>query len=141
MVALAIGAILALAIGVFATAVGLDRDRAFYPTVAIVIALLYSLFAVMGGSTNALVLECLIGTAFLVAAVIGFKSSLWIVAGVLVAHGVYDLAHPHLFVNPGVPAWWPHFCLTYDVAAGAYLAGLIVSGRATATRPPAGRGA
>jgi hypothetical protein len=31
--ALLVGAILALAVGLFATASGLDRDRAFYPTV------------------------------------------------------------------------------------------------------------
>ena len=33
-----IGATLALAVGVFGTRAGLDRDRAFYPTVMIVIA-------------------------------------------------------------------------------------------------------
>ena len=26
--------------------------------------------------------------------------------------------------NPGVPAWWPAFCLGYDVAAAAILAWL-----------------
>jgi hypothetical protein len=46
-----VGACLAFAVGIFATVVRLDRDRAFYPTVAIVIASLYSLFAVIGGST------------------------------------------------------------------------------------------
>lgn len=39
--ALLMGVLLALAVGLFATAVGLDRDRAFYPTVTIVIASLY----------------------------------------------------------------------------------------------------
>jgi len=37
-VALLVGALLAVAVGLMATAVGLDRDRAFYPTVTIVIA-------------------------------------------------------------------------------------------------------
>jgi hypothetical protein len=49
----------------------LDRDRAFYPTVAIVIASYYSLFAAMAASTDALVLESLAGGAFLVPAVVG----------------------------------------------------------------------
>ena len=40
-----IGAVLALSAGLFAMWVGLDRDRAFYPTVMIVIALYYVLFA------------------------------------------------------------------------------------------------
>jgi hypothetical protein len=35
--ALLVGALLAFAAGLFARASGLDRDRAFYPTVAIVI--------------------------------------------------------------------------------------------------------
>jgi hypothetical protein len=38
-VALLVGALLAVAVGLFATSIGLDRDRAFYPVVTIVIAL------------------------------------------------------------------------------------------------------
>ena len=55
--ALLIGTSLALAVGLFATGLGLDRDRAFYPVVTIVVASYYALFAVMGGSTHALVIE------------------------------------------------------------------------------------
>jgi hypothetical protein len=125
-VALLIGAVLALAIGLFATIVGLDRDRAFYPTVMIVIALLYALFAVMGGSRQALLMELPVIVAFVGAAVVGFRHSLWLVAAALAAHGVFDLFHGQWIQNPGVPAWWPHFCLAYDVVAGAYLAWLLV---------------
>jgi hypothetical protein len=127
--ALLVGALFALAVGLFARVTGLDRDRAFYPTVMIVIAFLYSLFAVMGASTRALVLESLLGLAFLAAGVIGFRSSLWIVAIALGAHGVFDLAHDAIVSNPGVPGWWPAFCLTYDVTAAGYLAWLLTSGR------------
>jgi hypothetical protein len=49
-VALLVGALLAFTVGLMATAVGLARDRAFYPTVTIVIASYYALFAVMGAS-------------------------------------------------------------------------------------------
>lgn len=45
---------LALAVSLFARFVGLDRDRAFYPTVMIVIAAIYGLFGAMGGDTTAL---------------------------------------------------------------------------------------
>jgi len=127
--ALAVGALLAFAVGLFATATGLDRDRAFYPTVTIVIAYLYALFAVMGGSTNALVLETVAGTAFLVAAVLGFRSSLWIVAVALAAHGLFDLVHGRINTNPGVPSFWPAFCGAYDLTAAAYLAWLLKSDR------------
>jgi len=124
-VALLIGALLALAAGIFATCVGLDRDRAFYPTVTIVIAYLYCLFAVMGGSGQALVIETVVGTVFVVLAVAGFRSSLWLVVAALAGHGVFDFFHGRLFENPGVPAWWPQFCLAYDVMAAAYLGSLL----------------
>jgi hypothetical protein len=127
--ALMVGALLAIAVGLLATTSGLDRDRAFYPTVAIVVASLYSLFAVLGGSTRALVLESLVGAAFIVVAVLGFRSSLWLAAVALAGHGVFDLIHGALISNPGVPAWWPAFCGAYDIVAGAYLAWLLKSGR------------
>lgn len=123
--ALLIGASLAFAVGLFATGVGLDRDRAFYPTVTIVIASYYALFAVMGSSTRALVLESLVGAVFLVLAVSGFKSSLWVVVVALAAHGIFDLLHGKAISNPGVPGWWPQFCLAYDVTAAGYLVWLL----------------
>ena len=127
--ALLVGAVLAIAVGVFAAVSGLDRDRAFYPTVAIVIASYYCLFAVMGASTRALVLESLVAGAFLGAAILGFRSSLWVVVIALGAHGVFDLAHGTVISNPGVPSWWPAFCLTYDATAAGFLAWLLTRGR------------
>jgi len=124
-VALVIGALLAFAVGLFATGVGLDRDRAFYPVVTMVIASYYALFAVMGASTHALALESLVGAVFLAVAVSGFRSSLWLVVVALAAHGIFDLSHGAVIANPGVPRWWPEFCLTYDVTAAAYLAWLL----------------
>ena len=134
-VALVAGALLPIVVGLFATVVGLDRDRAFYPTVMIVIAVLYALFAVMGGSTEALLLELLAGAAFVAAAVWGFKGSLWLVAAALALHGVFDFAHGWLIANPGVPAWWPAFCGTYDVVAGGFLAALLTTGRIRVRAP------
>ena len=132
-VALLIGVLLALAVGVFATGVGLDRDRAFYPTVTIVIALLYALFAVMGESTDALARESLAGAVFIGLAVIGFKWSLWVAVAALAGHGAFDFIHAGLISNPGVPQWWPEFCGAYDVTAAAYLAWLLKTGRTRAS--------
>lgn len=126
--ALLVGALLAFAVGLLATRAGLDRDRAFYPVVTIVIASYYALFAVMAASTRALVLESLAIMVFLAAAIWGFKSSLWVVVAALAAHGLFDLGHGTVIANPGVPDWWPQFCLTYDVTAAAYLAWLLRSG-------------
>lgn len=49
-----VGISLALAISIGATTVGFDRERSFYPTVLILIAFLYGLFALLGGSIRAL---------------------------------------------------------------------------------------
>ena len=137
--ALLVGALLAFVVGLFATVSGLDRDRSFYPTVTIVIASYYSLFAVMGASTRALVLESLVAGAFLAVAIVGFRSSLWVVVITLGAHGVFDLAHGIVMSNPGVPSWWPAFCLTYDATAAGYLAWLLTSGRIRAALTTARR--
>lgn len=120
-----IGLTLALAVAAFARWVGLDRDRSFYPTVMIVIASLYVLFAAIGGSPDALLVELAVGAGFIALTVAGFKRSLWLVVIALAGHGVFDAFHPHAFHNPGVPVWWPDFCLAYDVAAAAYLAWLL----------------
>ena len=124
-----IGVLLALGISVGATAIGFDRERSFYPTVLIVIAFLYSLFAIMAGSTHALLLELLPGALFVAAAVIGFKKKLWWVVAGLIGHGLFDFVHGHFISNPGVPVFWPGFCATYDVVAGAYLAFLLKRSR------------
>ena len=120
-----IGIVLSAGVAVFARQVGLDRDRAFYPTVMIVIALYYVLFAVMSGSVQTVVIESVVMTLFAAAAVAGFKSSMWIVVVALAGHGVFDAVHGYVIENAGVPAWWPAWCLAYDVGAAACLAWLI----------------
>jgi hypothetical protein len=133
MVAIFVGGLLAFFVGLLlGTAPGLDRDRAFYPVVTIVIASYYVLFAVMGASTDALVLEALVCAVFLAVAVSGFRWSLWVVVVALAAHGIFDLTHAAIISNPGVPGWWPEFCLAFDVTAAAYLAWLLKSGRVRA---------
>jgi hypothetical protein len=74
--ALLVEAFLAFFMGLLAIGGGLDRDRALYPAVTMVVASYYALFAVMGASTRALVLESLAGAVFLVVAVTGFRWSL-----------------------------------------------------------------
>jgi hypothetical protein len=129
-VAYLVGSLLAFAVGGLGTVVGLDRDRAFYPTVMLVIAAYYVLFAVMGGSTHALLIETAVATVFLAVTLVGFKYSLWLVVGALATHGILDAFHGQLIVNPGVPAWWPGFCLAYDGVAAGYLAFLLLRDRA-----------
>jgi protein-S-isoprenylcysteine O-methyltransferase Ste14 len=120
-----VGVVLALMVSGSATVVGLDRDRAFYPTLLAVIASYYALFAVMGGAVQVLAAESIIIAAFLVVTLVGFKLNLWFVVGALFVHGVFDFFHGHLIANQGVPVWWPGFCLAYDITAALYLAGLL----------------
>jgi hypothetical protein len=72
---------------------------------------------------------------FVIAAVVGFKSSSWIVVVALIGHGVLDGFHGRVVDNPGVPPWWPAFCLAYDVGAGGCLAWLSRRGSSSADQP------
>src|SRR5213080_1573834 len=127
-----VGVVLALGVSGLATVVGLDRDRAFYPTLTIVIASYYDLFAVIAGSLHTLMLESAGIAAFLLLSLIGFRFTLWWVVAALAAHGVFDWFHGRLIADPGVPSWWPMFCLAYDIVAAAYLAWLLVGSKVPA---------
>lgn len=130
----AIGIVLALSVSCFARATGLDRDRAFYSTLAIVVASYYVLFAAMGGSSDVLAVESIVMAAFVLVAVIGFKRNLWLVVAALAGHGVLDVFHGAVVANPGVPQWWPPFCLAYDVGAAGFLAWLLMRSKLAAQR-------
>ncbi|MGX7953534.1 DUF3703 domain-containing protein [Tsuneonella sp. HG249] len=128
------GISLAIAVGAFLTASGIDRDRSVYPVILLVIASYYALFAVMGDSA-ALSRELAIFFGFGLAATIGFKTNLWMVVVALAGHGLLDWYHHGLVENEGVPTWWAMFCLSFDGAAGAYLAGRLVSRKINASDP------
>ena len=116
-----VGVLLAVVTCVTVTVIGLDKGRSYYPVVMIVVASYYCLFAIMSGSRSALLLDGAIALGFAVAAVIGFRTSLWLVAAALAVHGAMDLVHHHIIVNSGVPPWWTGFCAAFDIVAAAYL--------------------
>jgi FtsH-binding integral membrane protein len=121
-----IGIVLSLGVALLARCVGFDRDRAFYPTVLIVIASYYVLFAAMSESIETVLVESVLMTVFAIAAVVGFKFSTWIVVVALASHGVLDVVHRHVLENTGVPVWWPAFCLAYDLGAAGAVAWLSI---------------
>ncbi len=131
-----IGLALALAVAAFARLTGLDRDRAFYPVILIVIAAIYVLFAVMAGG-DGLFAELAIFALFTTIAVAGFRISLWIVAAGLALHGLFDFTRHLWLAGRGVPEWWPYFCGAYDLAAPAALAAILLFGSGSATAGPA----
>ena len=125
-----IGIVLGLITTLIGRTVGFDRDRAFYPTILIVVGAYYVLFAAMG-APQALISETTGGLVFLAVAITGFRTNLWLIAAGLTGHGVFDSFHGLLINNPGVPMWWPAFCMTIDVVLGVSLAWLLHSGRLT----------
>ena len=83
----------------------------------------------------ALVVTALIpAIIFIAAAGLGFRRTAWIVVAGLAGHGVFDFFHHGVITNPGVPVWWPGWCLAYDVTAAIYLAILIRVRRASNAR-------
>jgi hypothetical protein len=103
-----IGLVLAAAVAGSASVIGLDRERAFYPTVLMVIASYYVLFAAMAASRKTLPLEIVVASGFSAVAVVGFKKMFWLIP---IGHGLFDSVHRFVIHNPGVPQWLPGFCL------------------------------
>lgn len=117
-----IGLLVSAGVAGFAAWVGFDRERVFYPTVLIVTASYYVLFAAAGASNRALLVEIAVASGFVLLAVAGFKRNFWMVPAALAGHGVFDFFHRFLIVNAGVPRWWPGFCLAFDLLLATWLA-------------------
>lgn len=128
-----VGTTLALAFCTAAAALGMDRERVFYPAVTMAVASYYLAFAVGDGRGEVMLVEVAIAAVFIVAAVAGFKRSPWIAVVALGGHGVMDSFHHHLVHNTGVPQAWPGFCASFDVTAAALVA-LIMLMRARVER-------
>lgn len=124
MLPVVIGVLSAVAIAAFARSTGFDRDRSFFPTVLVVIASYYILFAVMGGSRQALVWELAAAVVFSTLAVMGALHLNVLVGMGIVAHGLFDFVHYMMVENAGVPDWWPGFCGSFDVVLGLWVIGL-----------------
>lgn len=114
-----VGFVLGLATLALGTLAGFERDRSFYPVLVIVVASYYVAFAAMSGQTSAILAESTIALGFTAAALVGHRTTMWLIAAALAGHGVMDLALHHLVNNPGVPVWWPAFCGVFDLVAAA----------------------
>lgn len=108
-----VGVGLALLIIVSARSLRFHTDRSFYPTLVIVIASYYPLFAVIAG--QGILEEFLVAGLFIAITVAGVLRWLWLVPAALLLHGLFDLVHHTLLTDDGVPIWWPSFCATVDI--------------------------
>ncbi len=106
-----IGLILSLAVAGLAAVVGFDRERAFYPTVMIVIASYYVLFAVTGASSRTLSIEIVVAGGFLLVAVLGYRRNFWLVVAALIGHGIFDYVSSLLHQQPRCAALVAGFLL------------------------------
>ena len=122
--ALVVGVVLAVAIAALAKVTRFDEDRSFYCTVLIIIASYYVLFAVLGGSSRALIWELLIAVVFSTVAILGALFLPALIGIGIIAHGLFDLVHDRIIENAGVPDWWPAFCASIDVLLGLWVAAL-----------------
>lgn len=124
-----VGVLLAVAVAALGRGTRFDWDRSFYSTILVIIASYYILFAILGDSTNALVWEMVIAAIFSVAAVLGALRFPLLVGIGIAAHGLFDLVHHVIIQNPGVPPWWPGFCMSVDLILGLWVIGLSRSRR------------
>jgi hypothetical protein len=122
-IALASGVAAAVAIIASGRAVGFGRDHSFYPTVLVVIALLYVLFGVEDGAPSVIAAETAVALAFVAVAVVSFQRPSPVLLAVgLALHGLWDIAHPAILPSSdAVPAWWPAFCLGVDLPLAAWV--------------------
>ena len=121
-----IGLSLGVAVAVFARIVGFDRERVFYPTVLIVVAHYYVLFAIVSEKYGALPPQLIFFGLFSTIAVLSFRISLWFAVAGLAVHGLFDFAHQFFAADSGVPKWWPSFCLAFDLTAAAAVAIMLI---------------
>ena len=128
-----VGITLAVFFCAAAAALGMDRERVFYPAVVMAVASYYLAFAVVDGRNGVMLAEVAIAAVFIAGAVAGFKLSPWIAVFALGGHGVMDGFHHHLVHNTGVPQVWPGFCMSFDVTA-AMIVALVMLARARAER-------
>lgn len=125
MMPILIGLGLGLAVPAFARITGMDRDRAFYPIVLIVVAHYYFLFALLAGG-DGFVAELALFAIFAATAVLGFRISLWFVVAGLAIHGLFDFTRHLMIAAHGAPDYWPAFCGTFDLVAPAVLAVILL---------------
>jgi hypothetical protein len=119
-----VGILLAVAVALLGRVTRFDNDRSFYATILVIVASYYVLFAIIGHSTDALVGETAIATVFVVVALFGALRFPLLVGIGIAVHGLFDLVHHVIIQNPGLPPWWPAFCMSIDIILGLWVIGL-----------------
>ena len=121
MIAFITGVGLAVVLAVFGKLTGYEKDRSFFPTLLIVIASYYMLFAILDGSVSTIVIEIAVAAFFIVLAIWGSYQFPLIVGAAIALHGIFDFMYGYFYLNNGVPVWWPAFCAGIDIPFGLWV--------------------
>ncbi len=103
---------------------GALQERSGLAVLLAAIAFFWPVFAVQADATAiTLVLHAAVFVLFAALAAFGFRKSAIVLAGGLIAHGVFDVLV--LFTGHPGPVWWPAFCGALDLVAGVLVIILI----------------
>lgn len=122
-----IGLLLGVALGVAAIFLvrRLDGEPWMFAYALLVLPFVYIVFAVLNDAPNAAGKEFVAGLPFIVAgvALLWFKVpyATVIVGAFWILHAFYDIVHDEIFINSGVPGWYPIACVGTDAVIGGYL--------------------
>ena len=91
------------------------------------IAAIYIGFSVSDGRAQAIAVECVVASVFVVVAAVGVTGSAWLLVAGLAGHGVKDWVQ-HRTGYVAHMRWWPPFCAAVDFVVSGFLAVVIVAG-------------
>ena len=101
-------------------------ERGTWAATMVAIAAFYMVFSIEHslGETQHIVIALL----FSLLAILGARFNTWLIVVALIGHGVFD-AFVHLVFPDPSPEWWGPFCISVDIILGLWLAVLLVTKR------------
>ena len=122
-----LGLLLGIALGVASIFLvrRLKGEPWMYAYALLVLPFVYIVFAVVNDAPNTAGKEFVAGLPWIIAgiALLWFKVPYVTVAvgAFWILHAFYDIVHDELFINSGVPHWYPLACVGTDAVIGLYL--------------------
>ena len=101
---------------------GAKRELGLYAVSLIVAALIYVVFTARGATFGWLAIEVAGFVLFTVLALVGLKTSAFILAFAWGLHAAWDVLLHKLFDVAFVPDWYPLTCLSFDLLLAGYIA-------------------
>lgn len=103
---------------------GVMNQRGTWATTMVAIASFYVVFAIQSGDTVEFVTHTGFAAGFSALAIFGARTSSWLLAAALLAHGIFDVVAESMIANPA-PGWWGPFCLGIDMVLALALATML----------------